>query len=323
MKKISSSAVGKALQENDVKKAWLTLLGDLNVCSQKGLVEMFDASIGAGSVYMPYGGKYQLTETQAMVAKLPVLKGKTDTVTMMSYGFDPYLSSWSPYHGAVYAVTESMAKIVANGGDYKTIRFTFQEYFRRMTDDPKRWSQPFAALLGAYKAQIAYGLPSIGGKDSMSGTFNDIDVPPTLVSFAVNISRKQNMISPELKRAGDKLVHFHIPKDEYDLPDFKKVMEVYDFILQLMSKKKEAADGSDNRSVAAAYALDAKGVAAAVSKMAFGNQLGVAIESSLTTEDLFGNAIGDIIVEMTALPPIEGSPYAICALYAPRSAAKG
>lgn len=300
MKKISSPAVGKALQENDVKKAWLTLLGDLNVCSQKGLVEMFDASIGAGSVYMPYGGKYQLTETQAMVAKLPVLKGKTDTVTMMSYGFDPYLSSWSPYHGAVYAVTESMAKIVANGGDYKTIRFTFQEYFRRMTDDPKRWSQPFAALLGAYKAQIAYGLPSIGGKDSMSGTFNDIDVPPTLVSFAVNISRKQNMISPELKRAGDKLVHFHIPKDEYDLPDFKKVMEVYDFILQLMSKKEEAADGSDNRSVAAAYALDAKGVAAAVSKMAFGNQLGVAIESSLTTEDLFGNAIGDIIVEMTA-----------------------
>ena len=165
--------------EEDVEKKWLAMLADLNCCSQKGLVEMFDSSIGAGSVLMPYGGKYQLTETQAMVAKLPVLKGHTDTVTMMSYGFDPYLSSWSPYHGAIYAVVESVARIVANGGDYRKIRFTFQEYFRRMSADPKRWSQPFAALLGAYAAQMGFGLPSIGGKDSMSGTFNDIDVPPT------------------------------------------------------------------------------------------------------------------------------------------------
>ncbi len=155
----------------DVKEKWMDTLKDLNVCSQKGLVEMFDGSIGAGSVFMPHGGKYQLTETQAMVAKLPVLKGKTDTVTMMSYGFDPYLSTWSPYHGAIYAVIESVAKIVANGGDYRKIRFTFQEYFRRMTEDPARWSQPFAALLGAYSAQLGFGLPSIGGKDSMSGTF--------------------------------------------------------------------------------------------------------------------------------------------------------
>ena len=169
----------------DVKEKWLSTLADLNVCSQKGLVEMFDSSIGAGSVLMPYGGKNQLTETQAMVAKVPVQNGTTNTVTMMSYGFDPYLSSWSPYHGAAYAVTESVARIVAAGGDYKKIRFTFQEYFRRMTEDPKRWSQPFAALLGAYAAQMGFGLPSIGGKDSMSGTFNDIDVPPTLVSFAV------------------------------------------------------------------------------------------------------------------------------------------
>ena len=170
----------------DVRAAWLNTLGDLNVCSQKGLVEMFDGSIGAGSVFMPHGGKYQLTETQAMVAKVPVQTGKTDSVSMMSYGFDPYLSSWSPYHGAVYAVTESIAKIVAAGGDHRKIRFTFQEYFRRMSEDPKRWSQPFAALLGAYAAQIGFGLPSIGGKDSMSGTFQDIDVPPTLVSFAVD-----------------------------------------------------------------------------------------------------------------------------------------
>ena len=188
----------------DVRAKWLDTLKDLNCCSQKGLVEMFDSSIGAGSVLMPYGGKYQLTETQAMVAKLPVLKGKTDTVTMMSYGFDPYLSSWSPYHGAVYAVLESVSRIVAVGGDYSKIRFTFQEYFRRMTEDPKRWSQPFAALLGAYSAQLGFGLPSIGGKDSMSGSFNEIDVPPTLVSFAVDVASDKNIVTPELKKAGDK-----------------------------------------------------------------------------------------------------------------------
>ena len=204
----------------DTKAAWLSMLADLNTCSQKGLVEMFDGSIGAGSVFMPYGGKYQLTETQAMVAKVPVMNGKTDTVTMMSYGFDPYVSSWSPYHGAVYAVVESIARIVANGGDYSKIRFTFQEYFRRMTEDPERWSQPFAALLGAYAAQMGFGLPSIGGKDSMSGTFNDIDVPPTLVSFAVDVAKKQDIITPELKKAGSKLVWIRLPKDSYDLPDY-------------------------------------------------------------------------------------------------------
>ena len=288
LKKIATPEVADALAEGEVKKAWLALLNDLNVCSQKGLVEMFDASIGAGSVYMPYGGKYQLTETQAMVAKLPVLEGKTDTVTMMSYGFDPYLSSWSPYHGAVYAVTESMAKIVANGGDYKTIRFTFQEYFRRMSEEPHRWSQPFAALLGAYAAQMGYGLPSIGGKDSMSGTFNDIDVPPTLVSFAVDISKQQNIVSPELKKAGSVLVRFHIDKDEYDLPVYENVMKVYDEIMTLTAQHK----------ILSAYALDAKGVAAAVSKMAFGNKLGVEIKPNLTKEELFENGLGDILVEM-------------------------
>ncbi|MBD5444902.1 MAG: phosphoribosylformylglycinamidine synthase [Lachnospiraceae bacterium] len=289
-RKVSTPAVESALKQGDIKKAWLTLLNDLNVCSQKGLVEMFDASIGAGSVYMPYGGKYQLTETQAMVAKLPVLKGKTDTVTMMSYGFDPYLSSWSPYHGAIYAVTESMAKIVANGGDYKKIRFTFQEYFRRMTEDADRWSQPFAALLGAYDAQIGYGLPSIGGKDSMSGTFNDIDVPPTLVSFAVDINKKQNIITPELKHSGNKLVKFCIKKDEYDLPIYNNVMEVYDKVLTLMSEK----------TIVSAYAIDSKGLSAALSKMAFGNKLGVTIEKDLAVEELFANGLGEILAEMPA-----------------------
>ena len=283
-------AVGEKLEAGDIKDAWLTMLNDLNVCSQKGLVEMFDSSIGAGSVLMPYGGVHQLTETQAMVAKLPVLKGKTDTVTMMSYGFDPYLSSWSPYHGAVYAVVESMAKIVAAGGDASRIRFTFQEYFRRMTGDPERWSQPFAALLGAYDAQIGFGLPSIGGKDSMSGTFNHIDVPPTLVSFAVDIAKQGEIVTPELKKAGNKLVRFEIEKDDFDIPMYGAVAELYAAIHEL------TASGV----IVSAYALDAKGVAAAVSKMAFGNRLGVTLESGLTVDKVFGNGLGDIIAEIPA-----------------------
>ena len=283
-------AVGEKLEEGDVKGAWVALLNDLNVCSQKGLVEMFDSSIGAGSVLMPYGGKYQLTETQTMVAKLPVLEGKTDTVTMMSYGFDPYLSSWSPYHGAVYAVTESMAKIVASGGDFSKIRFTFQEYFRRMTGDPERWSQPFAALLGAYDAQIGFGLPSIGGKDSMSGTFNDIDVPPTLVSFAVDVAKSGDIVTPELKTPGNKLVRFSIDKDDFDIPMYENVAELYGKIHEL----------TENGTIVSAYALDSKGVAAAVSKMAFGNKLGVKIDDEVTTDDLFDNGLGDILAEIPA-----------------------
>ena len=295
--------VGDRLEGGDIKGAWLALLNDLNVCSQKGLVEMFDASIGAGSVLMPYGGRYQLTETQTMIAKLPVLRGKTDTVTMMAHGFDPYLSSWSPYHGAIYAVVESMAKIVASGGDFRKIRFTFQEYFRRMTSDPERWSQPFAALLGAYDAQIGFGLPSIGGKDSMSGTFNDIDVPPTLVSFAVDVARSGEVITPELKKAGNVLVRFTIEKDDFDIPMYDDVADMYDFISGLMQEKM----------VVSAYALDARGVAAAVSKMAFGNKLGVKIADEVAADDLFGNGLGDIIVEVLPekLPVLTASEYNI------------
>ncbi|HJA99860.1 MAG TPA: phosphoribosylformylglycinamidine synthase [Candidatus Mediterraneibacter merdavium] len=272
----------------DVKEAWLHTLGDLNVCSQKGLVEMFDGSIGAGSVFMPHGGKYQMTETQTMVAKVPVLTGKTDSVSMMSYGFDPYLSSWSPYHGAVYAVVESVAKIVAAGGDYRKIRFTFQEYFRRMSEDPKRWSQPFAALLGAYAAQIGFGLPSIGGKDSMSGTFQDIDVPPTLVSFAVDMATEEDIITPELKKAGNKLVWLRIEKDGYDLPVYGQIMDQYG---------KFTEDIRAGR-IVSAYALDRHGVIAAVSKMAFGNKKGLKIEHNMDPRDLFAPAFGDIIAEV-------------------------
>ena len=274
----------------DVKAKWLETLADLNVCSQKGLVEMFDGSIGAGSVFMPYGGQYQLTETQSMVAKVPVQNGKTETVTMMSYGFDPYLSSWSPYHGAAYAVTESVARIVATGGDYKKIRFTFQEYFRRMTEDPKRWSQPFSALLGAYAAQMGFGLPSIGGKDSMSGTFNEIDVPPTLVSFAVDVAKIQDVITPELKKAGNKLVWLRAPRDQYDLPDYAGIMDQYEKLHNDIQAGK----------VVSAYALDRHGIATAVSKMAFGNALGVKIEHNLDPRDFFAPGFGDIIMEVPA-----------------------
>lgn len=286
--KTALETVQQAVDQGEFKAAMLATLNDLNVCSQKGLVEMFDGSIGAGSVFMPYGGKYQLTETQSMVAKLPVLNGKSNTVTMMAYGFDPYLSSWSPYHGAVYAITESMAKIVAAGGDFTKIRFTFQEYFRRMTEEPSRWSQPFAALLGAYDAQIGYGLPSIGGKDSMSGTFNDIDVPPTLVSFAVDVAQQRDIITPELKQTGDKLVVFEMPKNQYDLPDYQAVMELYGEVAKLI------ADGV----ILAAYALDAKGIAAAAAKMAFGNQMGVQFDSGLAIQELFANTMGSMIAEV-------------------------
>ena len=273
---------------DDVRETWMSMLKDLNVCSQKGLVEMFDGSIGAGSVYMPYGGKYQLTETQAMVAKLPVLEGKTDTVTMMSYGFDPYLSSWSPYHGAVYAVLSSVAKIAAAGGEYQKIRFTFQEYFRRMSEDPHRWSQPFSALLGAYSAQMGFGLPSIGGKDSMSGTFNDIDVPPTLVSFAVDVAKSGHIITPELKKAGSKLVMFTVEKDEYQLPVYSQVMDGYGKLFEDIKAGR----------VISAYVVERHGIAEAVSKMAFGNKMGVKIEHNVDERGLFAPGWGNIICEV-------------------------
>ena len=282
----------------DLKRAWLDTLRDLNVCSQKGLVEMFDSSIGASTVTMPYGGKTQHTPIQTMIAKLPVLEGKCDTVTMMSYGMDPYLTSWSPYHGAVYAVISSVAKIVASGGDYSKIRFTFQEYFRRLGTDPKRWGEPMAALLGAYDAQMKLGLPSIGGKDSMSGTFNDIDVPPTLCSFAVDVATLQDVVSPELKKAGNVLVKFDIEKDEFDLPVYSQLMSLYADITKLIHEKK----------IASAYAVGFGGICEAVSKMAFGNELGVTLNDRLSIDELFAKDYGSIIVEM------DPEDYAACKL---------
>ena len=290
VREVFGDRMNRDLDGEDFEKAMRASLADLNTCSQKGLVEMFDASIGAGTVDMPYGGKYQLTETQTMIAKLPVQGGRTDTVTMMSYGFDPYLSSWSPYHGAVYAVTESVSKVVAAGGDFRKLHLTFQEYFGRMSKDPSRWSQPFSALLGAYDAQLGFGIGSIGGKDSMSGTFNDIDVPPTLVSFAVDVAKIGDVITPELKKAGDKLVQIDIERDEYDIPVYDDVCGIYDKVTFLMRKGL----------VKAAYAVDCYGVAPACAKMAFGNGFGVEFNETAHLKHLFRNRIGDLILEMDA-----------------------
>ena len=287
---LESSGIVLNHSGNETKEQWLSMLSDLNICSKKGLVEMFDSSIGAATVTMPYGGKYQLTPVQTMIAKLPVLHGACDTVTMMSYGYDPYLSSWSPFHGAVYAVISSVAKIVASGGDHTKIRFTFQEYFRRLGNDARRWGEPLTALLGAYDAQMKLGLPSIGGKDSMSGTFNEIDVPPTLVSFAVDIAKANDVVTSELKKAGNSLIRFSIEKDQYDLPVYDKLQELYEAVTKLGNEK----------TLISAYALGAKGIAEAVTKMAFGNQLGVQFVDSLKKEELFSPAYGDIVAEVSS-----------------------
>ena len=275
---------------SDIKALWLNTLADLNVCSQKGLVEMFDSSIGAGSVVMPFGGKYQLTPTQSMIGKLPLLDGKCDTVTIMSYGMDPYQTTWSPFHGAVYAVLSSVAKVAAAGGDASRVRLTFQEYFKKLGNDPYRWGEPFTALLGAYHAQMGLKLPAIGGKDSMSGTFNDIDVPPTLCSFAVGISDLQHVVTPELKQAGSRLVLLDIKEKEFGMPDYEDALNQY-------AALRKAIEAGQVRS---AYALGFGGIIEAVSKMAFGNKLGVRLTtvSEASASELTAKHYGWIVVEV-------------------------
>lgn len=271
-----------------VKERWLKNLGDLNVCSQKGMVEMFDSTIGAGSVVMPYGGKTQMTPTQSMVGQLPTLEAKCDTVTIMSYGFDPYLSSWSPFHGAVYAVVDSVAKVAAAGGDVTKVRLTFQEYFKRLGQDPYRWGQPLSALLGAYNAQMGLKLPAIGGKDSMSGTFNDIDVPPTLCSFAVGVSDMKHVVTPELKKAGNYLYLLEVKGDKMNMPNYKLLLGMYNALHQAVGKGV----------IKSAYAVGFGGIAEAVSKMAFGNELGVQFDEKFSVEELFEKKYGAIVVEV-------------------------
>ena len=272
----------------DIKKTWLEMLKDLNSSSQKGLVEMFDSTVGGKSVYMPYGGKYMLSETQSMVAKLPLVDKDSDFVTIMSYGFDPYMAQWSPYHSAAYAVLDSVAKVVAAGGDYSKIYLSFQEYFKKLGTEAKRWGEPFAALLGAYSAQKGLSLAAIGGKDSMSGSFNDLDVVPTLVSFAVATGSVDDIISPELKNKGSKLILIDISKDKYDMPDYADVKETY----------AKVHDDIENKRIISAYALNRFGIAQAVSYMAFGNKLGVRLEHNLDERELFAPRFGSLIAEV-------------------------
>ncbi len=285
----ATADTGATHPQESVKSRWIENLANLNVCSQKGLVEMFDSTVGAGSVVMPYGGQTQMTPTQCMIGMLPTLTAQSDTVTLMSYGYDPYLSSWSPFHGAAFAVVDSVAKIAASGGNVSRIRLTFQEYFKKLGKDPYRWGEPFAALLGAYNAQMGLKMPAIGGKDSMSGTFNDIDVPPTLCSFAVCVSNLKHVVTPELKRAGSYLYLLEVKPDAMGMPNYKLLLSMYNALHQAVGKG----------SIKSAYAVGFGGIAEAVSKMAFGNRLGVTFDGAFSPDELFEKKYGAIVVEVT------------------------
>jgi phosphoribosylformylglycinamidine synthase len=264
------------------------VLSRLSVCGQKGLVERFDSSIGNGTVLSPFGGKTLRTETEGMAALIPVLGKETTTCSLMSYGYNPTISKWSPYHGAMMAIVESVSKIVAMGGDYKTIRFSFQEYFEKLLDVPSKWGKPFAALLGAYRVQEELKLPSIGGKDSMSGSFEDLDVPPTLVSFAITKEEVENVITPELKDKDHCLVEFMIPTDQYHIYDFDVLKTQYDKINELNKQGK----------IYSSYTIKDGGIIEAVYKMAFGNEIGVQLNDNLSLEQLISKDYGNIIVEV-------------------------
>ncbi|MBQ7875918.1 MAG: phosphoribosylformylglycinamidine synthase [Clostridia bacterium] len=283
----------------DIKSEWIKTVSDLNVCSQKGLVERFDSSIGAATVLMPFGGKTQLTPVDGMAAKIPVMSGKTTTASLMAYGFNPDISTFSPFHGALYAVVESVAKIVALGGDYKTCYLTFQEYFERLKDVPSRWGKPFAALLGAYTAQMKLGLGAIGGKDSMSGSFDDLDVPPTLVSFAVTTEKTDNIISPEFKKAGNNLVLVTLPIDDEMVCDWDTLDKNYTAIHKAIVDKK----------VVSASVLKKGGVCEAVSKMAFGNMIGA--DLSCDASLLFSLLPGALLLECEDVSALDGIDYTV------------
>ena len=277
----------KTKEVSDIKTEWLNTLGNLNVCSQKGLSERFDSTIGANSVLMPFGGKYQLTPSDGMAAKVPVLGGETNTATVMTFGYNPDLSSWSQYHGSTYAVVESVSKAVALGADYKKIYLTFQEYFERLGTDPKRWGKPFASLLGAYRTQLELGIAAIGGKDSMSGSFNDLDVPPTLTSFAVAPVKADKVISQEFKKAGSTVIMFTVKRDENDLPDFDYLKKMYDTVHWLIGEGK----------VLSSSVVKGFGLAETISKMAFGNMIGFKF-SDIDKDLLFNPSIGSIVLEV-------------------------
>ena len=270
------------------EESWYALASNLNICSQKGLVERFDSTIGAGTVLMPFGGAYQLTPTQAMAAKIPVLHGQTKTCSLMGWGFNPNISEKSPYHGAIMAVIESIAKVIAVGGSYEKCWLTFQEYFERTQNNPTRWGKPFSALLGAFKAQLELGCASIGGKDSMSGTFENIDVPPTLVSFAVSLANSDKVISPEFKAVGNDVIYIKPEFDENMLPDFNSVKKCFEKVEKLIS---------DGKAVSV-WAVSFGGIAEAVAKMSLGNKIGFKFTSDISEEDMFGAISGAFVIEI-------------------------
>ena len=279
----------KEYKDNEnIENLWMSNLQKLNVCSQKGLVERFDSTIGAGSVLMPFGGKYQLSPAEGMAAKLPVLSGDTSTGTLMSFGYNPLISRWSPFHGAVYSVIEAVAKIAAMGGDYKRVRLTLQEYFEKLGKDATKWGKPFSALLGAYYAQSKLGIAAIGGKDSMSGTFKDLTVPPTLVTFAVDTINVNTVISTEFKKAGSEVVLLILNRDNKDLPDFEQLDKNYTTLNKLIQNKK----------ISAAHSIRFGGIAEAISKMCFGNKIGFAFKEKMKAEDLFAPMYGSILLEI-------------------------
>lgn len=292
-------ALPKEVEDNitDLEAAWVENMRALNVCSQKGLVERFDSTIGAGTVLMPFGGKYQKTPAEGMVAKLPLLKGETNTATAMTYGFNPHLMEWSPFHGAVYAIVEAVAKIVALGGNYDSIRLTLQEYFEKLGQDRVKWGKPFSALLGALHAQHGFEIPAIGGKDSMSGTFKDIDVPPSLIAFAVDVVKADKVISAEFKNTESKVVVVPAARTMYDLPDFAALRRNFAKISAMIEAEK----------VVAAHSVRIGGIAAAISKMALGNQIGFTFKEKISAKELFTSDYGTIILELaeTAKPEIE------------------
>jgi phosphoribosylformylglycinamidine synthase len=286
--KVNKASVSSVNKLTDTGENWKTHLSSLNICSQKGLVERFDSTIGAGSVLMPFGGAYQLTPTQSMVAKIPVLKGSTDTSSVMGWGFNPYISEQSPYHSSIYAVIESVAKIIAVSGSYKKCWLTFQEYFERTKNDPSRWGKPFSALLGAYKAQSELNLGAIGGKDSMSGSFEEIDVPPTLVSFAVSVTDAKKVVSPEFKSANNKVAIFLPEYDENKLPVWESVKAVFDKVEEII----------ENGDALAVWALTTGGVSEAVFKMGLGNKIGFNFKKEISDELMFNPVYGGFIVEL-------------------------
>ena len=273
----------------DLEAMWIANLSDLNICSQKGLGERFDSTVGAATVLMPFGGKYQLTPTEAMVAKIPVRHGETNTASAMAFGFDPDLSTWSPFHGAVYAVVEAAAKIVATGGKADAIRLTLQEYFERLGTDPKKWGKPFAALLGALRAQHELGIPAIGGKDSMSGTFENLNVPPTLVAFAAATVHANEVISPEFKYPGNKVLMVPVAHDAQDLPVFERLNRNFEKIHHLIADQK----------IFSAQSVGRGGIAAAISKMCLGNNLGFKFTAFFPQEDLFKPLYGTMLLEVS------------------------